>query len=300
MIIFWQFLFFLKAPSLQRSSSSKDFNADFNHSRSFPEDPAADGETKIHNNPHLQICQTLPLILCCVWNVFRGTCSWVTLHGVTLKCFCWRGAARREKLGLWISSLHAAPDLQELEEKFYCRFFFFPALTCSHGSGSLRGAERSQRSLFSGAGWAPRSSGLQENSFSLWHTLRRSIISLSLSLSRARSPPLSPVRSVFTEACKITWQEQLKALDRTHVPGVPQTFTNFFLSLKWRVHWKEVHVFLPKGQILLNLLQGDSTEIYPNPNFSEQKLLNLIKWTCWNYRDATGVHFYVLFLDSGF
>lgn len=91
------------------------------------------------------------------------------------------------------------------------------------------GAERSQWSLYSGSGLATRSSGLQKNSYSLWHMLRRSIISLFLILSRALSSPFSPVRSVFTGACKITWQEQLKALDRTNVPSVPQTLTIFFL-----------------------------------------------------------------------
>lgn len=68
--------------------------------------------------------------------------------------------------------------------------------------------------------------------------------------------PFSPVRSVFTGPCKITWQRRVKALERTNVPSVPQSFTNFFVSLKWRVHWKEVHVFVPKGQWSLNLLQS--------------------------------------------
>lgn len=126
--------------------------------------------------------------------------------------------------------LHSAPDLQE-SSRFNYSFFLF--LTSSHHSLSLWGAERSQRSLYSGSGLATRSSGLQKNSYSLWHMLRRSIISLFLILSRALSSPFSPVRSVFTGACKITWQEQLKALDRTSVPSVPQTFTNFFfVSLK--------------------------------------------------------------------
>lgn len=133
--------------------------------------------------------------------------------------------------------LGAAPDLQESEPEEEKEFevlllVFFLFLTCSHHSRSLRGAERSQRSLYSGSGLATRSSGLQKNSYSLWHMLRRSIISLFLTLSRARSSPFSPVRSVFTRACKITWQEALKALDRTDVPSVPQTFTNFFVSLK--------------------------------------------------------------------
>lgn len=130
---------------------------------------------------------------------------------VHLTCRSWRRRRRRSS-------------------RFNYTFFLF--LTSSHHSGSLRRAERSQRSLYSGLGLATRSSGLQENSYSLWHMLGRSIISLSLILSHALSSPLLPVRSVFTGPCKITWQEQLKALDRTNVPSVPQTFTNFLLSLK--------------------------------------------------------------------
>lgn len=82
--------------------------------------------------------------------------------------------------------------------RFNYSFFFALILTSSHHSRSPRGAERSRRSLSSGSGLATRSSGLQKNSYSLWHALRRSIISLLLILSRALSPPLSPVRSVFT------------------------------------------------------------------------------------------------------
>lgn len=66
--------------------------------------------------------------------------------------------------------------------------FFLSFLTSSHHSRSLRGAERSHWSLSSGSGLATRSSGLQENSYSLWHMLRRSIIPLFRILS---SPVLS-------------------------------------------------------------------------------------------------------------
>lgn len=118
-----------------------------------------------------------------------------------------------------------------------------PLLSCSPWGG-----ERSRWSLSSGSGLAAGSSGLQKNSCSLWHTLRHSIISFC--------PILSRVRSVFTGTCKITWQEQLKAPDRTSVPSVPQTFTNLSVSLKWRGHWKEVPVSVPKGQWLLNVLQS--------------------------------------------
>lgn len=136
--------------------------------------------------------------------------------------------------------------------RFNYSFLLF--LTSSHHSLSLRGAERSHWNLYSGSDLATCSSGLQKNSYSLWHMLRRLIISLSVILLHALSSPLSPVRSVFTGACKITWQEQLKALDRTNVPSVPQTFTNFFVSLIWRVDWKAVHFFVPKAQFLLNML----------------------------------------------
>lgn len=138
--------------------------------------------------------------------------------------------------------------------RFNYSFFLF--LTSSHHSLSLWGAGRSEWSLYSGSGLATRSSGLQKNPYSLWHMLRRSIIPLSVILSRALSSPLSPVRSVFTGACKITWQEPLKALDRTNVPSALQTFTNFLVSLEWGVDWKEVHVVLPKGQWSLNMLQS--------------------------------------------
>lgn len=116
--------------------------------------------------------------------------------------------------------------------RFNYSFLLF--LTRSHQSASQRGAERSQRSLHPGSAAATRSSGLQKNCDSLWHMLRCSIISLSLSLpsvlSHARS--LALVRSVFTGTCKITWQEQLKALDGTDVPQRPANFYKLFSFIK--------------------------------------------------------------------
>ncbi len=97
--------------------------------------------------------------------------------------------------------------------------------------------------------WPP-----EELPFSLAHVKALYHLSL-LILAHTLCSPFSSVRSVFTGACKITWQEQLKALDRTDVPSVLQTFTNFCF-IKIRVHWKEVVILLPKGQLLLSFLQS--------------------------------------------
>lgn len=114
--------------------------------------------------------------------------------------------------------------------RFNYSFLLF--LTRSHQSASQRGAERSQRSLHPGSAAATRSSGLQKNCDSLWHMLRCSIISLSLPCALPCS--LALVRSVFTGTCKITWQAQLKALDRTDVPQRPANFYKLFSFIKMR------------------------------------------------------------------
>jgi len=79
--------------------------------------------------------------------------------------------------------------------------------------------------------WPP-----EELLFSLAHVEALYHLSLFLLLSPPTPPTFPPVRSVFTGACKMTWQEQLNALDRTDVPGDPQTLPNLFflpsLSLK--------------------------------------------------------------------
>lgn len=109
-------------------------------------------------------------------------------------------------------------------------------------SAPLQGAGRSEWSLYSGN---MQLCPPEELLLSLAHVKAFYHLSPSpfdsLMLALLAFPP---VRSVFTGACKITWQEPLKALDRANVPSAPQTFTDFFVSLKWRVHRKEVHVFL--------------------------------------------------------
>lgn len=127
-----------------------------------------------------------------------------------LKCVSWHGLACQQEFGrtrrhytiqTQPMNLHTPGSTVHLTCRSWRRrsswfnYAFFLFLTSSHHSRSLRGAERSKRSLYSGSGLATRSSGLQKNSYSLWHMLRRSIISLSL----LYSPMLSLPRSLLSD-----------------------------------------------------------------------------------------------------
>lgn len=73
-----------------------------------------------------------------------------------------------------------------------------------------------------------------------------------------------------------------------------------FVSLKWRVHWKEVCVFLPKGQLLPSFLRSCKVIQYKFIGFqifTEHWVFSLIYLTCWSHFCPKGVHFYSLFLE---
>lgn len=165
--------------------------------------------------------------------------------------------------------------------------FWHPAITLSL---PLQGAGRSHWSLYSGSGLAKRSSGLQKNCFSLWHMLRhdrRSIISLSLFILSCSLLCRSLLSDLSSQGLvKSPGKDHSKHWTELMSPVSHKLLQTFFVSLKWRVHWKEVHVFVPKGQWLLNLLQSYKARQF-NINLSSSKffwamdvwfnLLNMLK-----------------------
>lgn len=165
-----------------------------------------------------------------------------------------------------------APDLQEWRRTSRFNYSLFslldmqPSLSLPVGSSGVTAKPFFWLGFSSAQFWPPG-----ELLFSLAHVEALYHLSLSLVLGRARSSPLTPVRSVFTGTCKITWQEQLKALDGTSVPSVPLTFYKLFCFIKMKSSLKRGLPLCAKGSIIAEFsakLQDDSKKIRPISNFS--------------------------------
>lgn len=184
---------------------------------------------------------------------------WTSVHGSLF--VVWRQAwvlllAHPQTFGrtrLWDSgSDHESPYLQAarctwpaggggrlrgLTTPLFSPFDVQPLLSCSPWGG-----QRSRRSLSSGSALAAGSSGLQKNSYSLWHTSRHSIISFC--------PILSRVRSVFTGTCKITWQRATQSSGQDPCPQCPTNFYRPFCFIKVKRSLKRGPRFCAKGSVI--------------------------------------------------
>lgn len=152
--------------------------------------PAVEWEVEIHSRAHLartnrQFLFRFPFALCFLlevhfWEIVQGSLFMASVNAASNvsvgmdehvnRSLAGQEESARFRLNLWIHKPEAprctwpaGDGGREGVLRLTTCFFLF--LTSSHHSRSLRGAERSQRSLSSGSGSATRGSGLQKNSF---------------------------------------------------------------------------------------------------------------------------------------
>lgn len=140
------------------------------------------------------------------WSAFLGNCSRVTVHGVgkrSLKCFCWHGRACQQEFGRTRrvctiqaqlvnpqtrgSAVHLTCRRRRTRRSFTFNYLFFslfdiqPSLSLPAGSRKVTAKPFFWLGFCNTRFWPP------EELLSLWHMLRRSIISLFLILSHTLS-----------------------------------------------------------------------------------------------------------------
>lgn len=155
-----------------------------------------------------ELSVSFPVSLCALlfaWNAFLGNCSRVTVHGVgkrSLKCFCWHGWACQQEFGrtrrvckiqaqlvnpqdrgtaVHLTCRRRRTRVLRLTTHFFSLFDIPPSLSLPVGSRKVTAKPFFWLGFCNTRFWPP------EELLSLWHMLRRSIISLFLILSHTLS-----------------------------------------------------------------------------------------------------------------